>query len=250
MKFKKNLEKMEGGENVYRIAICDDDIYTCTSIENLIIKYKQDMGIEIEVDIYYSGEKLCQKLNDKEIYDLIFLDIELLNINGIDVGRFIRNELKDDILNIVYISAKEQYALELFKTQPFDFLIKPLDDKDVLCVLKQILKKIDKGKKYFEFGINKNVYRVKFNEIVYFQSDKRKIILVTINERLEFYGNLTAIYKNLPEEYIRVHKSYIINNNYASEYTYEWVKMLNDEIIMISKPYRKEVRMRLLAQKG
>ena len=217
---------MEGGENVYRIAICDDDIYTCTSIENLIIKYKQDMGIEIEVDIYYSGEKLCQKLNDKEIYDLIFLDIELLNINGIDVGRFIRNELKDDIL------------------------IKPLDDKDVLCVLKQILKKIDKGKKYFEFGINKNVYRVKFNEIVYFQSDKRKIILVTINERLEFYGNLTAIYKNLPEEYIRVHKSYIINNNYASEYTYEWVKMLNDEIIMISKPYRKEVRMRLLAQKG
>lgn len=235
---------------MYRIAICDDNIHICESIEKLIVKYGYDMGLDIEVDIYYNGEKLCEKLNEKELYDLIFLDIELLNISGIDVARFIRKELKDDVLNIVYISAKEQYALELFKTQPFDFLVKPLKDMDVLCVLKQVIKKIDKGKKYFEFGINRTVYRVRFNEIVYFQSDKRKIILVTTNERIEFYGNLTAVYKSLPEEFIRVHKSYIINDNYACEYTYEWVKMTNDEIIMISKPYRKEVRMKLLVEEG
>lgn len=111
----------------------------------------------------------------------------------------------------------------------------------------EVLKIINRNKTIFEYQIGKSLYRQKFGDIIYFRSDKRKIVIVTMNENIEFYSNLTTVKKQLPtDEFIQVHKSYIINFAYAKEYTYEWVKMVNNEVISISKPYRKAVRNRIL----
>ena len=73
-------------------------------------------------------------------YDLIFLDIELDQISGIDVGIFNRDTLEDELQLLVYISANSQYSLQLHQMHPLDFLIKEIQFSDVDEIFKRFLK--------------------------------------------------------------------------------------------------------------
>ncbi len=61
-----------------------------------------------------------------EYFGLIFLDIEMQYVNGIEAGKIIREKMKDELTKIVYISGSDNYAMELFQVRPLDFLIKPI----------------------------------------------------------------------------------------------------------------------------
>ena len=108
---------------MYRIGICDDDRILCSEQEEQIRRISGKMGVKAETEVWESGESLREDLEKGFRLDLLFLDIELVQANGVDVGRFIRNELNDMEMHIVYISSKQNYAMQLFKIQPLDFLI-------------------------------------------------------------------------------------------------------------------------------
>jgi DNA-binding LytR/AlgR family response regulator len=73
----------------------------------------------------------------------------------------------------------------------------------------------------------------------------KKIIIVKTDGEEEFYGKLKSIVDKLPDNFIMIHQSYIINQTYVSEYCYETVKMVNGKNLNISKPYRKETRSKI-----
>ena len=106
---------------MYYIAICDDEVSTCSEIESMILEYIEEKCIQAEVVIWYSGVSLQKHLRQEQRMDLIFLDIELAEHNGVAVGHFIRNELNDEKTYIVYVSSKQHYAMSLFKTRPLIF---------------------------------------------------------------------------------------------------------------------------------
>ncbi len=108
-----------------KIAICDDINEMCVCIENKVEGILKNKSIGYEIDIFNSGEELCRML-DEIRYDLIFLDIEFPKMNGIETGRYIREVKKDNITQIAYVSAKREYAMELFQVRPIDFIVKPL----------------------------------------------------------------------------------------------------------------------------
>lgn len=103
-----------GGNIVYRIAICDDEINICTGLEEMLQKIMQEFNVQFEIEPWFSGERLCQDLDAGNRYELIFLDIQMLTLNGIDVGKLIRNDLNDFKTQIVYISYHKDYAIHLF----------------------------------------------------------------------------------------------------------------------------------------
>lgn len=90
---------------MYKIGICDDSKLTCTELENMLRDIMQGLRIEAEIEPWYSGESLCKYLEAGNRFDLIFLDIELLKLSGIDVGNYIRNYL-DDLKTSMHISDK------------------------------------------------------------------------------------------------------------------------------------------------
>ena len=101
----------------------------------------QSLRIEAEIEPWYSGESLCKYLEAGNRFDLIFLDIELLKLSGIDVGNYIRNYLDDLKTSIIYISYNRSYAMRLFKIQPLDFLVKPLQYNSVRESVEMFLKR-------------------------------------------------------------------------------------------------------------
>lgn len=81
---------------MYRIAICDDEKSTCAEIESYILMYSKLRFIRNEIEVFYSGEAFCEYVKQGNFFDLLFLDIELPAINGIEVGKFVRTSLGDE----------------------------------------------------------------------------------------------------------------------------------------------------------
>ena len=169
-------------------------------------------------------------------------------MTGIEVGNYIRNQLDDMGMQIVYISGKSSYAQQLFQTQPLDFLVKPISRERISDVLDMALRIIKKKKERFAFRQGKDYYYVPMGDIVYFASKGRKVKIVTLKASFEFYGKLREAAGRLPEDFIVIHKSYIVNQEYIFRYTYETVELVNGVTLTISPANRKQVRERILRE--
>lgn len=233
-----------------RIAICDDEKIICQQFEDMLFEISNDMHHEIETEVYYSGEEFCKFLLKGNRYDIIFLDIELNEINGVEVGKKIRNELNDEHTQIVYISSKENYAMELFEVRPLNFIIKPIIKGKIESILLTAIKLLEKERRFFEYKNNNVSYSVPIDDILYFESNGRKVNIVLSEETKSFYGKLSTVETQINNnDFIMIHKSYLVNFNYCIEYTYEYVKMSNGEILTISQNNRKAVREKLMQRK-
>ena len=229
------------------IVICDDEKSTCAELENVILNYASKYNIKLHIDVFFSGDSLIKYICNAEVPDILFLDIEIPGNNGVVVGDYIRRILENEQMFIIYISSREQYAMQLFQNRPFDFLVKPLDERKIFHVLDCIYHIAGKDNHSFEYQSKGGVYRIQYKDILYFQSAGKKINVVMKHEIKDFYGKLTNVEKNIPHNiFLSIHKSYLINFNYVKEYTYEWVKMLNGDILSISKTNRATVRRKIM----
>ncbi|MDE6642343.1 MAG: LytTR family DNA-binding domain-containing protein [Acetatifactor sp.] len=234
---------------MYHIGICDDGINICTSIENMLLQCGAEKNLQLDINIWYTGEGLKDYLEQGNHLDILFLDIELFRMTGIEVGDYIRNQLDDMGMQIIYISGKASYAQQLFRTQPLDFLVKPISQSRIRDVLEMAVRVLKKKNERFEFRQGKDYYYVPMGDIVYFGSEGRKVKIVTVKETYEFYGRLKEIAKGLSEDFIVIHQSYIVNEEYIFRYTYEMVELTDGTILTISPANRKQVRERILREK-
>jgi DNA-binding LytR/AlgR family response regulator len=226
-----------------RVAICDDDLTVCEQVETMLLDLNYALHGEIEIDVFYSGEELYRFLHNKEYYDLIFLDIELKRMNGVDLGKKIRDEMLNETTKIVYISSKESYAMELFEIRPFHFLIKPIQASKIKEVVIKVMQLLELERKLFEYQIGRTNYKVLMRDIIYFESDGKKVKLYLKDNEQEFYHKLSDIQKQMnSKDFIMIHKSYLVNYYHVIEYQYNYVKMSNQVILPISQQHRKLVR--------
>ena len=97
-------------------------------------------------------------------------------------------------------------------------------------------------KSCFEYRKGSGVFRIPTKDIAYFVSADKKIRFTTKDGEEEFYGKLKNVMEELPDDFMMIHQSYIVNQLYVSEYAYDCVKMSDGTVFSISRPYRKEIR--------
>lgn len=228
---------------MYRIAICDDEIAICSQLEKILLDYRDSTFEEFAIDVYYSGEELFKFLSNGADYDILFLDIEFKQINGIQIGEKIRDELKNESMQIVYISGKQSYAMELFNSRPLNFLVKPLDAHRVIHVLKKGMELSNKKNQYFTYKQGKSTKKALVKDILYFESINRQVRMKTVKEEVIFYSSLEEVYSQLYEnQFFYIHKSYVVNYNHIIEFHYEQVIMSDRTALPISQSRRKAIR--------
>lgn len=232
---------------MYRIAVCDDERITCREIEAHLTQFMKSADVEMPVECFYSGKDFVESLKEKS-FDIVFLDIELPDQSGVKIGRYIRSVCQNQKMQIIYISSKTHYALELFQMRPLDFLVKPVEYETVERVMKIFLELFGNGSEVFEYQSGQSFYRVPYDEILYFVSEGRQIKVKTVGREgfPMFYGKMNQVLTQLNGGFVMIHKSFIINLQYIKQYTYESVTMINGDELSISRPHRKEVRSRMM----
>lgn len=231
-----------------RIAIVDDDKIACIKLKSELIRYSIWNDQDYYIDTYFNCESAISNLKLENGYDIIFLDIEFNNMmNGIQLGDFLRNKMLNVETSIIFISSIEEYAKQLFKIHPFDFLIKPVSYEKIENCLNSYFKMNYLKNKYFKFMKNKSEHEISVNQIKYLQSDSKKIIIHTNNENIEFYGRLSNyINEKCFENFIIIHKSFFVNPLYIERFGYNYVIVKDNINLPISRKYQDIVRERLM----
>lgn len=178
-----------------KVAICDDDPALAEHVNDLLVQYDSTL---FETFTYYGSKKLIQQI-DTEKFDCYILDIEMDTIDGVELATLIRK--KGILAPIVFLTSYKEYMEAVFQVQTFDYLLKPLD------------KVVDT----FIFSINKNKFKLKMSDIVYFEKDKRQVIIHSLNEKYRVYISTNQLLEQLNNDFVQIHASFIINCSYIKE---------------------------------
>lgn len=225
-----------------KIAICDDDIPITGKIESILCDIAKKEFIPVETDVFSSGGCLIESVERQDGYDIIFLDIELGHENGITIARKIRETDKNVL--IIYVTSYESYMQESFSIRPFRFLVKPIDEAQLAVCFQEAYEEISSGDSYFRYSYQRMRHKILIRDILYFESDKRKIHIVTEKGMFELYGKLKNVEESLKASktvFLRVHQSFLINYKHVEVLAYDFVVMDNGKRIPISEDRRKQI---------
>lgn len=234
-----------------RIAICDDDLNFAGRFESLVLQESKHMGLRAEVEVFSDGKMLVESIKSGDSYDIIFIDIEMKQVDGITAARRIRE--MDTSALFIYISGYENHLKELFEVEPFRFLSKPLDEEAFCRYFREACKRINDTESFYQFTFNKQIQKVPLKDVVYFES-RNRVVYIHLRDGSSryFYGKLNNVEKELAngrQYFLRIHQSYMVNYNYIKVITFSSVEFsLNGREIRlkISEDRQKAIRQSLL----
>lgn len=224
------------------IAICDDDIQATGQMETLIQDIARRNFVDTDIEVFWNGKSLADAVADGDSFDIIFLDIEMDKEDGISAAKRIR--LYDKNVLIIYVTSHENHMKESFAVRPFQFLVKPVSESQLEACFKAAYEDICSGDFYFRYSYQRMNHKVPIRDILYFESNKRKVFIETETETFELYEKLNAIENTLKEckaSFLRVHQSYLVNYKHIKGQSYDFVVMDNGKRISISEDRRKMI---------
>lgn len=211
-----------------RIALCDDDEVFLDTIYQYINEYFNKLKIkEVVIKRFSDGENL---LLCEEQFDIIFIDVEMNGLNGIETSRRIKKRFKDTIIFI--ITSYNDYLDETMRQQLFRFLTKPLDKNRLFRNLHDAI--LIYNEKDIEILIeNKDgVYKRRIGDIILIESKGRKVIIHTVDGDYESSKSIQQWAEELKQgRFFQTHRSFIVNMDYVTEFTHENINLCNGEYI-------------------
>lgn len=224
---------------MFKIAICDDCRDVCHDIEKVLLKYQNKSQLKLDIEVFYSCKELQLALQTGQSFDLIYLDIEMEGLNGLELSREIREQFSDFQTEIVFISGTTTYDRLLFDVQPLHFIPKPIDDGLVIHDLMLALRRRSGDYRRFTFQVRQNTICLNINDILYFESQNRQITVHTEVKDYTYYGTLKDVLPRLPKFFCKTHNSYIVNMHQVAAFGKNDVMMTNGTKIAVSDSYRK-----------
>lgn len=226
-----------------KIAICDDDITIVEQIRQYLEDAARKTNRYLDIVEFYSGVTLVEATSEKGRFDIIYLDIEMDIMNGINTALKIRE--KDINVLLIYVSSHEGYYQQLFDVEPFRFIKKPVDKQNFQDIFFKAARRLDMKVRDFHFQYNKSIVKIPLKEIMYFVSERRTINIHTEDKIYTYYDKLDSVEDTVKNEgivFIRVHKSYLVNYQYIKQWEYTQVTLYNGYTIQISEERRKKIR--------
>lgn len=222
-----------------RIAIVDDEYDQIQKINQVVSAFFTEKKIPTSIDLFTSGEDL---LNATTMYDIIFLDIQMSGIDGIETGQRLRVNNKNAAM--FYITSFQDYIQQSMTIHPFAFIVKPFTDEVVRKNLDDYLKyqycSEKKQKEMFMIDtVDDRHFNVNMNEIMYFSYKGERITTVFMKDSsYEIKNSLTAIYEKLNHDYFVIpHRSFIVNLQHIKEIDgkNKNIVMKNGDLVFIAR---------------
>ena len=147
-------------------------------LRSLVMAYAKKKRVELQAETFASAEELLEEIENGAGFEILFLDIEMRKMDGIELGKKLRERSYQTL--IIYVSGYDQYMRQLFEAEPFRFLSKPLKKEELENVLDKAFERISRfHRELFTIRFGKNVVNLLCRDIVYRESNKRKVIVHT-----------------------------------------------------------------------
>ena len=205
-----------------KIAICDDEEYYRNRIGKLLDSYMQKHALEGVMDVFPSGKEFVKKRENIVRYDVVFMDINMEEMDGIETAMKMREYHSDTCL--VFVTAYMDYVLEGYKAEAVRYIMKDTLETALPECMDAVLKRLDMRKVMFTFVEGRRKLYV--DNILYVESSRHKSVFTYLAEEIvqfHIYEKLDVIEKRLEGYgFLRIHKSYLVNMSHIrkiSNYT-------------------------------
>ncbi|MCF0146792.1 MAG: response regulator transcription factor [Clostridium sp.] len=225
-----------------KIAICEDQDVQINLLNNHIHNWAKEKDTKISIDTFNSAEEFLFEWSDYNKYDIIFLDVNLSKMSGVELSNIIRE--KNTKIDIVFVTGLFKYALHGYRVRALQYLIKPIKITDLYYCLDTTLDRINNDEEVSSFVLetSKKVIKLDYNEIYYFVMFSPYIDIHTNSEKITVRKNISEIEMILPNEYfVRCHRSYIVNIKHIKSIVKNNIMLENGVNIPISRGKYKEV---------
>jgi DNA-binding LytR/AlgR family response regulator len=222
---------------MYKAAICEDEADIARYIEKTLRQEFLNIGIQVSFDVYDNGERLIKQFEMHYHYDMIFMDIEMPDIDGISVCRRIR-EMNTDTL-VVFISNKEELVFSSFEVKPFRFIRKSHYDSMIKGIIPAIREELLRRKpRLIQVAdpATKDVYTFDVNSLLYVEAQLKYSVFHTKSGNVEIKVKLMDIESQLNKyDFLKPHRSYLVNPSYISVIRRSEICMKDEQIIPVSR---------------
>lgn len=219
------------------ILIIDDNKDHLQELKQMVSEITKD---EIQC---CTSNKTAMELIIEDQYrpDIVFMDIQLNDTNGIELAKeiFVINPH----VQIIFVSGYDDYYLDVYAVEHIYFLKKPIDPEKLSTAYLKAYDKIKKiEKEVFIFHIGHQKMILPYHDILYFEKLKRKVLIYAHGqeEQISFYATMDELIKQLPDNFIRCHNSFIINIDAVMGYRHDRVK-IESHYIPVSRKYKEVV---------
>lgn len=235
---------MPRGElNMTSIAICDDERYMLSLLEGKISAYMDKNKIDYKIWKFERAEEL---LACPQTFDLVFLDIQMGQVNGMEAAKKLRE--KGNNCFLVFVSVLQEYALAAFEVEAANYLLKPVDDAKLSRTLDRIFQRIEIDEKQYLTVQQGHVLKiVKLSDILYCEVVKRKIHIHTKYGIIDYYCKMEDLEKVLPEPFFKCHRSYLVNLQYVCKYQAGYAGLENGESVPVSRLRQQDFSLAMLS---
>lgn len=222
---------------MFQAAICEDERDIARYIEKTLVEKFKQRHMDVAFDVFDNGNKLCSMIEDHYHYDVIFMDIEMPEIDGISICKKIR-EITKDIL-IVFISNKEDLVFSSFEVQPFRFIRKSHYDSLLDSLVNDLADELSKRTSsiiQIEEPGSKDLFSFDVSQISHVEAQGKNCIIYcggkesTLKIKLMELENLLSEY-----DFIKPHRSYLVNCKYISIIKKAEIELTDGNLIPISR---------------
>ena len=226
------------------------DIYICEKNESDRSKvlatcneYYIDHNYDNEIYSCEDGDRLIEMVNDRELTALYFIDCK-------EVSELLMDRIRKSAVGsyIVLMSDEMKTILDMVSPtlRPSGYLVLPVKKDEVKNILQKICDSYEDmtgESATFRFKIRSRIYSVDINNIDYFEAANKKMIIRTVNQEYEYYGNFESIREVLPDYFLRTHKSFFVNMKNVKNIDFKemWLSMKDGAVAYISRGYKKDV---------
>ena len=222
-----------------RIGICEDETDTRaelhTAVSRIMFQYT-----EMEFVYYEDGKDVIDAVLNGELkLDILFLDINMKNVDGMKTAEFIRKHNVD--VDIIFVTVSKDYVFDGYKYKALAYCVKPINQERLNEVLTQYMEEKRTSSDCINVVVEGKKMKLPLDRIIYFESRKRTVIAHTLTNDYSFYAKLNDVWEALKgESFARCHQSYIVNMDMIDSVTNTEIEVAGVRI-PISKRYSESI---------
>lgn len=238
-----------------KIAVCDDDPLYGESIQEIIAEYCERRNIEFQIKFFQSGNAFVALEQAMGQFHIVYLDVNMDGLDGIETARIIRRWSKD--IFIVFITAFIHYTLEGYKVEATRYILKDGTLREnIQESLDAILDRMKMSEHIYEFNFKEGIRRLSSDHLIFIESNLHVLSFrVLIKSEIRTYtmnAKLSDVHKELMKEkvFARIHQSYLVNLKYVKDILNYQAILWNEDVLPISRQRYREVKELFLLYEG
>lgn len=226
------------------IAICDDEQNQIEYIKDIVSAWAETSGHMPIFAEFSSAEAFLFDYAENQNYDILLLDIEMANMNGIDLAKKVREG--NNRVQIVFITGYPDFMSEGFEVAALHYLMKPVKKEKLFSVLDRAVIGLAQKEDSLILETDNGIMRVKFSEIMSAEAKGHETLLTLIDKQESVKIGINDLEKQLDDSFVRSHRSYLVGLRHITRITKTDVILDDGTLIPLSRRMYAEVNQKFI----